>query len=82
VPDHRVKNVLSNFLFIICNKSYVGYALCMEYSTSAAALGYGQVGHCPTKYLKKHKSFVLLLSLRFFNYNFLEGFMFLPHRNF
>jgi hypothetical protein len=30
---------------------------------AAAALGYGQVGHCPTKYLKKHKSFVLLRSL-------------------
>jgi Reverse transcriptase (RNA-dependent DNA polymerase) len=49
---------------------------------SAAALGFGQVGHCFTKYLKKHKSFVLLLSLRFFHFNFLEGFMFLPHRNF
>jgi hypothetical protein len=47
-----------------------------EDSIAAAALGYGQVGQCPTKYLKKHKSFVVLLSL---HYNFLEGFMFLPH---
>jgi hypothetical protein len=39
-------------------------------------------GALPTKYLKKHNFFVLLLSLRFFHYNFLEGFMFLPHRNF
>jgi hypothetical protein len=38
---------------------------------AAVALGYGQVGHCPTKYLKKHKSFVVLLSL---HYNFVEGF--------
>jgi hypothetical protein len=67
-----------NRVFISLNQVYITFKH-YRYNQPAAALGHGQVGHCPTKSLKKHKSFVVLLSV---HYNFLEGFMFLPHRYF